>query len=425
MKTEWRTTPLGKIVKCEGGAAFPHRYQGHREGDYPFFKVSDMNTDANSWKMTQAANYVSQRELAELRTKPKPRNSVIFPKVGGALLTNKKRMLAAPAAIDNNLIAIWPLSETDILPDFLYFYFLATDLAELANPGPLPSINASRIYEREIRIPPPAEQEKIAAVLWKIQKTVEIENAIVRNARDLKKSLLRRLFTHGLRGEPLKETEIGPLPQSWKVEPLSQVREFLQYGTSQRCELSGKGFPVLRIPNVVAGKIDTSEIKNADMPAKAADNLRLVNGDLLFVRTNGQRDFVGRCAVYKSEPTNALFASYLIRARLFTDRVDPDFVQAYTMTDTGKSFLSGRSHGAADGKFNINTQTIDSMLIPVPPSDEQRETADILQTVDRKIDIHESKKHSLQELFKTMLNKLMTAQIRVNDLDIDTSEVGG
>ena len=260
-------------------------------------------------------------------------------------------------------------------------------------------------------------------MLWKIQTAVKIEDAIVRNARDLKKSLLRRLFTHGLRGEPLKETEIGPLPESWNVQPLSEVRDFLQYGTSQRCELSVKGFPVLRIPNVVRGKIDTSEIKYADMAAKAAENLRLSRGDLLFVRTNGQREYVGRCAVYKGEPPNALFASYLIRARLFTDRVNPDFMQAYTMTDAGKSFLSGRSHGAADGKFNINTQTIDSTLVPVPSPHEQREIADILQTVDRKIDIHESKKRSLQDLFKTTLHKLMTAQIRVNDLDIDASEV--
>jgi type I restriction enzyme, S subunit len=303
-------------------------------------------------------------------------------------------------------------------PKFLYFACLMLDI---------PSRGYNRHFkilrEQSIRYPEFAEQRKIAAVLWKIQKAVEIEDAIVRNARDLKKSLLRRLFTHGLRGEPLKETEIGPLPESWNLQPLSEVRDFLQYGTSDRCELSVKGFPVLRIPNVVAGKVDTSEIKYADLAAKAADNLRLAHGDLLFVRTNGQREYVGRCAVYKGEPPNSLFASYLIRARLFTDRVNPDFMQAYTMTDAGKSFLSGRSHGAADGKFNINTQTINSALVPVPSRDEQDEIADTLQTVDRKIDIHESKKRSLQILFKTTLHKLMTAEIRVDDLDIDTSEM--
>jgi len=67
-------------------------------------------------------------------------------------------------------------------------------------------------------LPPIGEQEKTAAVLWKIQNAVEIEDAIVRNARDLKKSVLRRLFTQGLRGEPLKETEIGLMPKSWDGE---------------------------------------------------------------------------------------------------------------------------------------------------------------------------------------------------------------
>jgi hypothetical protein len=67
-------------------------------------------------------------------------------------------------------------------------------------------------------LPPIDEQEKTAAVLWKIQNAVEIEDAIVRNARDLKKSVLRRLFTQGLRGEPLKETEIGLMPKGWDGE---------------------------------------------------------------------------------------------------------------------------------------------------------------------------------------------------------------
>ena len=46
---------------------------------------------------------------------------------------------------------------------------------------------------------------------------------MVRNARELKKSLVRRLFTHGLRNESRKETEIGPLPQSWDLVPLGKV----------------------------------------------------------------------------------------------------------------------------------------------------------------------------------------------------------
>ena len=72
---------------------------------------------------------------------------------------------------------------------------------------------------------------------------------------------------------------------------------------------------------------------------------------------------------------------------------------------------------------NINIQFLSPWPVALPAEDEQREIAGILQTVDRKIDIHESKKRSLQDLFKTALHKLITAQIRVTNLDIDTSEV--
>ena len=76
--------------------------------------------------------------------------------------------------------------------------------------------------------------------------------------------------------------------------------------------------------------------------------------------------------------------------------------------------------------IEFNTKTIDAVLVPVPPSaarNEQDEIVAVLKTIDRKISIHERKRATLQELFKTLLHKLMTGQIRIDKLDIDTSEV--
>lgn len=343
-------------------------------------------------------------------------------------------------AIASNLPLPFGIATTEVIPiqcvedvsdiHFLFYYLLKADVRKAIAAKMEGSTGRQRVPDHVVRewempLPPLSEQRQIAAVLWRVQQAVETEAAIVRNARDLKKSLLCRLFTHGLRGESLKETELGPLPESWDVVLLAEIREFLQYGTSERCELAAKGLPVLRIPNVIGGKIDTSELKHANLPDSVVENLRLADGDLVFVRTNGQREYVGRCAVYKGQPESALFASYLIRARPLKDRVNPDFLQAYTMTDTGKSFLSGRSHGAADGKFNINTETINNVLVPLPSLDEQDEIAGILQTVDEKIAVHEAKQRALQDLFKTLLQQLMTAQIRVNHLVLDTREVEG
>src|SRR5262249_21074898 len=124
-------------------------------------------------------------------------------------------------------------------PHFMMFWMQAA-ITQLrvyegfGNKTTIPNLSRSRLSEFAVPVPEKSEQEKIAAVLWRIQKAVEIEDAIVRNARDLKKSLLRRLFTHGLCGEPLKETEIGTLPQSWEVLRISDVAKISSGGTPDR-----------------------------------------------------------------------------------------------------------------------------------------------------------------------------------------------
>lgn len=77
--------------------------------------------------------------------------------------------------------------------------------------------------------------------------------------------------------------------------------------------------------------------------------------------------------------------------------------------------MSGRASGAADGKFNINQQTIKSVLLPVPPLDEQREIASEMQVCDNKVVTEEQRKAALQALFETMLHQLMTGQIRLGN----------
>jgi type I restriction enzyme S subunit len=204
---------------------------------------------------------------------------------------------------------------------------------------------------------------------------------------------------------------------------LEVLREFLQYGTSAKCDYPKQGNPVVRIPNVMDGQVRCDDLKWCEFSAKEIESLVLESGDVLFIRTNGVRERVGTCAVYRGQPERALFASYLIRARLKTDELNPDFFQYFTATAVGTSLLGGRASPAADGKFNVNTTTIDSILVPLPKPDEQREIVGILQTIDRKISVHERKRATLQELFQTMLHQLMTAQLRVHTLALDVSEV--
>ncbi len=264
----------------------------------------------------------------------------------------------------------------------------------------------------------PEEQTTISDLLEMIQRLIIIEIKSEQTAVALKNAAMHTLFTHGLRGEAQKETEIGPIPESWEVISFGSVRDQLQYGTSARCTYDQSGYPVLRIPNVEPQQVNSTDLKYCNLSDSDAARFRLEDGDLLFIRTNGVIDRLGACAVYSGEPGNALFASYLIRAQLRLDHILPTFASYFFSSDTGITIVAGRATPASDGKYNLNTAAIDSFLLPLPSLHEQGEIVAILNTIDRKIDLHRRKRAVLDDLFKALLHKLMTGEIRAGDLNI-------
>jgi len=285
-----------------------------------------------------------------------------------------------------------------------------------------PNISRGSLLEFDVPKPPLAEQRRIAGVLSLVQRAIEEQERLIALTTELKTSLLHRLFTKGLRGEPQKQTEIGPLPQSWEVVTLEDAAVTFDYGTSVKCEHGKAGVPVLRIPNVVAGSIDLSDLKHGQPKRSELDQLLLQDGDLLFVRTNGVLENAGRCALYRGELENCYFASYLIRVRVDCSKVLPGFVNEYARAERGRGFLSGRAIRTADGKFNINSGTLKRVMLPLPNLAEQTEIVDNLTLAERKLSLHDRKHAALTALFRTLLHQLMTAQLRVYDLDL--SEFG-
>lgn len=151
--------------------------------------------------------------------------------------------------------------------------------------------------------------------------------------------------------------------------PLANLIESFRYGTSNKS--SETGYPTLRIPNIIGSAIDSADLKMVPLAVAEFARLKLIDGDVLFVRTNGNRDYVGRSAVFTLAQANAsgfesqdwAYASYLIRARLRKDQLNPWFLQAYLTHPLGRRALKERSKTSA-GQFNINTEGLGSIPIP-------------------------------------------------------------
>ena len=221
LPAHWRVVRLGEVAEIRAGVAFPHEYQGSVEGSYPFYKVSDMNTFGNEIYMEKASNWVNSEILRKLKAKLFPSETVIFPKVGGALLTNKKRVLARESLIDNNIMGV--IVRQDIcIPQFCFYWFESIDIRIFSNPGPLPSINAQGVKKSFIPLPPLDEQREIARILQAVDAKIAAEQARRTALEELFKSLLHELMSGQIRlpnivgGQRSRDSapNADPLPES-------------------------------------------------------------------------------------------------------------------------------------------------------------------------------------------------------------------
>jgi len=174
---DWPTVPIKQVAAVESGYGFPLDYQGKTDEEIPFLKVSDMNLPGNETRIVCWNNTVSREVLRELKARAFPVGTVIFPKIGAAIATNKKRILTRDSTYDNNVMGIVPDTER-LLPDFLHTYLLAFDLSRWASESQPPSMRKTTVEAHEIPLPALATQQAIVA-------EIEAEQALVAANRQL------------------------------------------------------------------------------------------------------------------------------------------------------------------------------------------------------------------------------------------------
>lgn len=304
----------------------------------------------------ETEEHITEAGLKNSSAKLFPSGTVLIALYGATV--GKTSILRTVASTNQAVCGITPGPDLDAAYLRYHLISLRRELLSHRYGGAQPNISQQIVRNQTVTYPPLPEQKKIAHVLSTVQRAIEAQELIIQTTTELKKALMHKLFTEGLCNEPQKQTEIGPVPESWDVVELKTKADSFQYGTSVKCGYDVQGRPVLRIPNVVGGSLDMTDVKFGNPKPNEIDKLRLQAGDLLFVRTNGVKENAGRCSKFNGELPDCYFASYLIRVRLDPSVLNSDFLNEYTRTEAGVSFLSGRSIRTADGKFNINSGTL-------------------------------------------------------------------
>jgi type I restriction enzyme, S subunit len=281
-----------------------------------------------------------------------------------------------------------------------------------------PRTSWASLQEFKLQVPPIPEQQKIAMVLRLVQRAIEQQERLLQLTTELKKSLLHKLFTEGLRSEPQKMTEIGPVPQSWEVVPLADCA-VVQTGVAKGRQLDGQDMvtlPYLRVANVQAGFLDLREMKTITIKTNEKTRYLLQRGDVVLTE-GGDFDKLGRGFIWNAEIEECVHQNHIFAVRVDQTRIVPQFFAHLSQSPYGKAYFLSVAHKTTNLAC-INTMKLKGFPVLIPSKPEQEETVRILQLSDGKLDTHARKARMLTDLFRTLLHQLMTAQIRVHDLDL-------
>ena len=404
----WKKCSLGQVVTFASGSSFSEKYQGMKNEEYDFYKVSDMNTYENNKFMITAENTIGKETSRKIKAKIHPKHTVIFPKVGAALLTNKRRITTKDSIFDNNIMGLIATEEIDYL--FLYYFMSSVDLGKYVQTGAIPSVNNTIVENIMVQLPPMVEQQKIAEILSSVDAAIEKTEQVIAKTEEVKKGLVQQLLTKGIGHTEFKQTEIGEIPVDWKVQILGDISTITRLAGAEYTEywnpIEDGNIIALRGYNIGRNKLilDNVEKISEDLSNKLYRS-KLFIDDIVFPCVGT----IGKAAVIYED--NKFHINQNIAKITPNPNIKSEYLVHYLMSDNIRSEIL--KYNTSTSQPNVLVGNLRKFKIIVPSVDEQQMIASILNNYDKKIDIEFKKLEVLKDLKRGLMQQLLTGQVRV------------
>ena len=331
-----------------------------------------------------------------------------------------RRIAQVPASLDGEIVStafcVLRPNPCVIHPDFLYFamqHESVTDgIAAMQTGASYPAVRDVDVLDQAIPLPPLSAQYDIATVLSLVRSAVLGQEKCEDAATALKRAAIQMLFTRGLRGKAQKETEVGPMPKGWRVSQLENLCV-----ATDSVDLQSEADRLIEYVDVSSISRDYLQIETTsryilkEAPGRARK--RILAGDVIFATV---RPTLLRAAIVPEEMDNQVCSTAFCVLRGDKKMSADNFIHYLVQRDQFVQQLAEIETGASYPA--VTDRMVKEQSVPVPPMEEQREIVTILDTIDRKIDLHLRKRAVLEELFKALLHKLMTGDVRVRELEL-------
>ena len=290
---------------------------------------------------------------------------------------------------------------------FLFYYMklIAKKLENIASGSTFKAIRKPELEALELRLPPLSEQKKIAQVLSTVDQASEKVGEAIEKTQRLKRGLMHELLTRGIGHKEFKETEIGMIPKNWEARKIEKICiDFVSGGTPST---SNKKYWNGEIPWMTSAFITEREIKTGQRYI-TKEGLRnsatnVVPKDNLVVAT---RVGIGKAAINR---VDLAISQDLTGMIIDKKQAYPDFLY-WALTNSETKLRSLAQGSTIKG---ILREGLGKIKLPLPPLAEQQEIAEILSSVDKRVEALRSKKEKLEKVKKRLMEDLLTGRVRV------------
>ncbi|MDN5271899.1 restriction endonuclease subunit S [Chloroflexus sp. MS-CIW-1] len=414
---EWRVVRLGEVVeKPQYGFTAAAQRDPVGPKMLRITDIQDGNVNWNAVPYCECGNDDIPKYLLEA-------GDILFARTGSVGKAFLVSSVPEPSIFASYLIRV-RVDRTRLDPQFAFLFMQSaaywSQIASQTHGAVQPNINATQLKSLLLPLPPLPEQRAIAHVLRTVQRAKEATEGVIAALKELKKSLMQHLFTYGpvpvteREQVELQESEIGLLPSHWRVVRLGEVAK-LRTGPFGSL-LHASDYVEGGIPFVMPKDLSSTGqiIPHSIARIKQDDRNRLNNyllqvGDIIL----GRRGEIGRRALVTKKEEGWVCGSGCLRIRP-NDKLYPLYLSYLFEIEVVRCYLSSEAIGTT--MANLNTQILSRLPIPLPPLDEQREIARILQAVDTRIAAEQARRTALEELFKSLLHELMSGQIRLPNI---------
>lgn len=383
----WKCCQIKYFGDIVGGTGFPLEYQGHTEEIYPFYKVSDLELSSDGKFLTTPNNSISEEIAKLINAKIVRKKSIVYAKIGAALLLNRRRIIIKDSIIDNNMSAFTPISGINL--NWCFYLFTVIDFSIFIYPGTVPSFSEGAQSRIKVPVPPKDTQDKISDYLdakcAEIDRSMELVRQSMDKLKAYKMSVITEAVTKGLDSDvPMKDSGvpwIGEMPIKWRIVPLKkQLINIVDY-RGKTPEKVSSGVFLVTAKNIKNGKIDYSlsqEYVDENEYYSIMSRGLPKNGDLLFTTEAP----LGEVAIVDRE--DIALAQRIIKFTVNTFILNNLFLK-YWITSSGfQFFLHTLSTGStAEG---IKSSKISMLPLVLPSLPEQHRIASYLDTKCAEID---------------------------------------